>query len=183
MIPTYFVLIGLGVAIRTGPVIAVEQEYCFKESTEMGICLGKARRDSLNKYTTESMMRCLECGETVRGDESCDELKALNNLEDAPSGNDGDEVVDLNNIDWHESFCEQYTECVESYCPKQCHHAQARFMDCVVLELECDIRCKDWNIDNEMMGDRMFGINDSTKTNHCRTMLGLLGILAMRIAG
>lgn len=175
---------------RTGPelVIAVEhqsEEYCFNESTEMGICLGKARRDSLNKYTAESMMHCLECGETVRGDEqTCDDLKALNDIEDAPISN-GDEVVDLNNIDWHESFCEQYTECVEKYCPKQCHHAQARFMDCVVIELSCDIRCKDWtmNMDNEMMGGRIFGVNDSSNKNHGRTMLGILGMLAMRMAG
>ena len=195
-------LFGFGAAIlcRTGPevVVAVEhqvdynplhnEEYCYNESTEMGKCLGKERQNSLNKYTAESMMRCLECGETVRGDESCDELKALNDIEDAPSsglGEGGEGVVDLNNIDWHESFCEQYTECVELYCPKQCHHAQARFMDCVVIELSCDIRCKDWkmNMDSQMMGDRMIGMNNSSKRNHGQaTVLGILAVLA-RIAG
>ena len=59
-------------------------------------------------------------------------------------------------IDWNDSFCEQYNKCVEQNCPKQCWHEQDQWIQCLIIELDCDWRCEESEV--WLVGDRMIGM-------------------------
>ena len=112
-------------------------------------------------------MNCLECQSVnISGNETCDEMKAMNNLLEGPllegqSTGENSTVNNSSSINWHDSYCEDYSKCIKSNCPRQCFHEQALFMDCVIIELDCDLGCSsDWMPD-EMIGDRIIGRNSS----------------------
>merc|ERR1719293_535215 len=115
-------------------------EYCYTESYNLGRCLGKFQRES--PYTDESLMNCLECQSVnISGNETCDEMKAMNNLLEGPllegqSTGENSTVNNSSSINWHDSYCEDYSKCIKSNCPRQCFHEQALFMDCVIIELD-----------------------------------------------
>lgn len=90
----------------------------------------------------------MECSGHFNGDETCAELKALNDVEFGSTGTGED------SINWHESFCESYNMCVETNCPKQCLKEQDAWLQCLIIELDCDWRCagSDW------FGSRSIGI-------------------------
>ena len=133
-------------------------EYCYTESFNLGTCLGKHIKDD-----EAQILRCSECSGQFNGDETCDELKALNDISKphyitssknnsttANNMNSGDDIV------WHDSFCEQYNKCVEQNCPKQCWHEQDKWIKCLIIELDCDWRCKESEV--WLVGDRMIGM-------------------------
>ena len=109
-------------------------EYCFKETTNLGTCLGKQQEEQLD-YTDANILQCLECSGKFQGDETCEELKALNDVESGYS--DGTE----SSINWNESFCESYNICVDAFCPTRCLREQNAWLECLIIELDCDWRC------------------------------------------
>jgi hypothetical protein len=135
------------------------QEYCSNESTNLGICLGQKlfEGENDNQYTQQQLVKCTECsGMYYMGDESCLGLKALNDIRGTDTNNENnysntntdgatlattedDEAA--SSIDWHESFCMTYDNCVNTYCPSSCMHEQNAWVECMVLELDCDWRC------------------------------------------
>lgn len=132
-----------------------QDEYCYHESFNLGTCLGKQRIELLD-YPQEKLLRCTECSGTFGGDETCDELKALNDVGQGTS--DGgttagsinwDESFWAESINWDESFCEEYDRCVEENCPGQCRKEQDAWLECLIVELDCDWRCpgSTWAID------------------------------------
>jgi hypothetical protein len=131
------------------------QEYCYTESTNLGTCLGQYLFESEehinnHQYTQQQLVKCTECsGMYYMGDESCSGLKALNEVrgtdtDDDSSKNANDGVtaaIEVEIIDWHESFCVTYDNCVNTYCPASCIDEQNAWVECMVLELDCDWRC------------------------------------------
>ena len=117
-------------------------EYCHDESYNLGTCLGRQRLELID-YSQEMLVRCIECsgGTTLGGHETCDEIKALNDVGggggSGPLGGDGGATM----IDWDESFCESYDRCVAENCPDRCRREQDAFLECLVVELDCDWRC------------------------------------------
>mmetsp|Transcript_29908 Transcript_29908/g.51677 ORF Transcript_29908/g.51677 Transcript_29908/m.51677 type:complete len:194 (+) Transcript_29908:89-670(+) len=109
-------------------------EYCYNESFNLGTCLGKQQQDKLD-LTNAQIMQCMECSGNFHGDEtSCADLKALNDIELDGNGTGS-------SINWHESFCETYDVCVEKNCPQECLHEQDAWLECLIIELDCDWRC------------------------------------------
>ena len=116
----------------------VSYEYCYTESFNLGTCLGKHIKDD-----EAQILRCSECSGQFNGDETCDELKALNDISKSHyittnSKNNSSSTANINSvdgIDWEDSFCEQYNKCVEQNCPKQCWHEQDQWIQCFVIEL------------------------------------------------
>lgn len=121
------------------------------------------------------ILQCLECSGKFRGDETCEELKALNDVEevfgtkkisnsvttqdgntngDNNENNEGENNENEGNdnqiINWHESFCETYNICVQTNCPQVCHKEQEAWIECLIIELDCDWRCTPGS-DNIMM--------------------------------
>mmetsp|Transcript_13233 Transcript_13233/g.20004 ORF Transcript_13233/g.20004 Transcript_13233/m.20004 type:complete len:205 (-) Transcript_13233:342-956(-) len=109
-------------------------EYCYHESFNLGTCLGKAQQSS-HDSSNAHIIQCMECSGRFQGDETCNELKALNNV--GISHNASDRF----SIDWQEPFCETYDRCVERHCPKECWKEQDAWLECSILELNCDWRC------------------------------------------
>jgi hypothetical protein len=132
------------------------QEYCYTESTNLGTCLGQYLFESEehinnHQYTQQQLVKCNECsGMYYMGDESCSGLKALNEVrgtdtddDSSKNANDGTTATttEVETIDWHESFCVTYDNCVNTYCPASCIDEQNAWVECMVLELDCDWRC------------------------------------------
>lgn len=122
-------------------------EYCYNESFNLGTCLGKQKEEDEN-FSEAQLLRCTECSGTFNGDETCAELKALNDVAELPEK----DSTTVNQINWHDSFCETYNICVEENCPKKCWHEQDAWIQCLIIELDCDWRCShsDWA---EMIGE------------------------------
>ena len=131
-------------------------EYCYTESFNLGTCLGKHIKDEVQ------ILRCSECSGQFNGDETCEELKALNDISKPhyiTNSNNNSTATNMNSgdgIDWDDSFCEQYNKCVEENCPKQCWHEQDEWIQCPIIELDCDWRCKESEV--WLVGDRMIGM-------------------------
>lgn len=101
------------------------------------------------------ILQCLECSGKFRGDETCAELKALNDIALQIEPDDNVTAQEENNVvNWHESFCETYNICVETNCPKQCQREQDAWAECLVIELDCDWRCPGLS----MKGSRTVGM-------------------------
>lgn len=83
------------------------------------------------ELTTDIIVKCLECTGHFQGNETCQELKALNSI--------------TNDIDLAEEessgFCQTYNRCVEEYCPRECWKQQDEWLECAIVELNCDWRC------------------------------------------
>jgi len=133
-------------------------EYCYTESFNLGTCLGKHIKDD-----EAQILRCSECSGQFNGDETCSELKALNDISKPHiinSSKNDTTTANIDNsgdsIDWNDSFCEQYNKCVEQNCPKQCWHEQDKWIQCMIIELDCDWRCKESEV--WLVGDRMIGM-------------------------
>jgi len=115
-------------------------EYCYKESINLGTCVGEQvlqkNSDQLKFTPVDSQIeKCFECSGNFHGPvETCADLKALNDVERVSNGTDG-------SINWHESFCETYNICVEENCPKECLREQDEWIECLIIELDCDWRC------------------------------------------
>ena len=124
-------------------------EYCYKESFNLGTCLGRKQEESLD-VTEEQIVKCMECSGNFNGNESCEELKALNKPELGSNGTDS-------SINWNESFCETYNICVEENCPKECWREQDAWIECLVIELDCDWRCpgSSWLMNSRETGNGM----------------------------
>mmetsp|Transcript_23541 Transcript_23541/g.49701 ORF Transcript_23541/g.49701 Transcript_23541/m.49701 type:complete len:260 (+) Transcript_23541:257-1036(+) len=127
-------------------------EYCSKESTDLGTCLGKQQQYVHLDLTLEQIEKCLECSGNFTGNESCSELKALNYVDgDGETAVDGADVgvqvveVDGENNDVNAKkdagFCQTYNQCVEDNCPRECWPEQDRWLECLVIELDCDWTC------------------------------------------
>mmetsp|Transcript_6066 Transcript_6066/g.11668 ORF Transcript_6066/g.11668 Transcript_6066/m.11668 type:complete len:195 (-) Transcript_6066:362-946(-) len=123
-------------------------EYCYHESFNLGTCLGKAQQSSHDSSNAQ-IIQCMECSGRFQGDESCNELKALNIV--GRSHNASDRF----SIDWQESFCETYNTCVKKHCPKECWKEQNAWLECSILELNCDWRCPG----STWWGNRVTGFN------------------------
>jgi hypothetical protein len=118
-------------------------EYCYNESYNLGTCLGRQRLELID-YSQEKLVRCIDCSggtTTLGGHETCDDIKALNDVGGGGGGLLGGEKGDGATIDWDESFCESYDRCVAENCPDQCRWEQDSFLECLVVELDCDWRC------------------------------------------
>ena len=128
------------------------------------------------------ILQCLECSGKFRGDETCEELKALNDVEEAfetksnsvttqDGNNDGDDsegnTEGNNQINWHESFCETYNICVQTNCPQVCHKEQEAWIDCLIIELDCDWRCTSGS-DDRMEGAKMMYTYNSSGDGRVR---------------
>lgn len=127
-------------------------EYCYNESFNLGTCLGKQKEEDEN-FSEAQLLRCTECSGSFNGDETCAELKALNDVaEMLPEEESTNATTNSNQINWHDSFCETYNICVEENCPKKCWHEQDAWIQCLIIELDCDWRCQhsDWA---EMIGE------------------------------
>jgi len=120
----------------------------LSESFNLGTCLGKHIKDEAQ------ILRCSECSGQFNGDETCEELKALNDISKPHIINSKNNSGD--GIQWNDSFCEQYNKCVEQNCPKQCWHEQDKWIQCMIIELDCDWRCKESEV--WLVGDRMIGM-------------------------
>lgn len=152
-------------------------EYCETESFNLGICLGKHI-----KHDEAQILRCSECSGQFNGDETCSELKALNDISKPHifNSNNNSTTTNMNSsggIDWNDSFCEQYNKCVEESCPSQCWHEQDKWIQCLVIELDCDWRCKDSEV--WLVGDRMVGMLGNGEVGRRRIVnsLALCGIV------
>lgn len=112
----------------------VPTEYCYNESFNLGICLERQRHELIN-YSQKELDLCTECtGDIEEGDfDACDELKSLNNVRNV-NATEG-------MIDWDETFCVSYDRCVMENCPHQCEKEQTAWLECLILELNCDWRC------------------------------------------
>ena len=159
-------------------------EYCYNESFNLGTCLGKQKEEDEN-FSEAQLLRCTECSGTFNGDETCAELKALNDVaEMLPEEESTNATTNSNQINWHDSFCETYNICVEENCPKKCWHEQDAWIQCLIIELDCDWRCQhsDWA---EMIGEggRYSGmmLGNSGGAGFRQTIIG--GILSLILCG
>lgn len=123
-------------------------EYCYNESYNLGTCLGKQRLELLD-YSQEKLVRCTECSGNFDGYDTCDELKALNDVDGGLGLGDGGTSSAMTTavIDWDESSCEAYDRCVKENCPEQCRGEQDAWLECLVVQLDCDWRCPEWGED------------------------------------
>eukprot|EP00571_Detonula_confervacea_P016646 CAMPEP_0172310294 /NCGR_PEP_ID=MMETSP1058-20130122/11406_1 /TAXON_ID=83371 /ORGANISM="Detonula confervacea, Strain CCMP 353" /LENGTH=187 /DNA_ID=CAMNT_0013023087 /DNA_START=90 /DNA_END=653 /DNA_ORIENTATION=- len=110
-------------------------EYCYNESFNLGTCLGKQQHEQVD-VTEQQILQCTECSGNFNGGETCEELIALNDIENGANNGTKD------SINWHDSFCETYNICVEENCPRQCWKEQDAWLQCLVIELDCDWRCE-----------------------------------------
>lgn len=146
-------------------------EYCYRESVNIGLCLGRHREQELadgrggnGEDGDARIVKCLECSGSFQGDETCDELKAYNNLASSPPDDNpattaaagGAGGAQSDDIQWGDSFCEQYEVCVEENCPKECMREQDAWIECLILELDCDWRCEPGS---SFAGDRTMGLS------------------------
>ncbi|KAL3794489.1 hypothetical protein HJC23_013962 [Cyclotella cryptica] len=130
-----------------------DREYCYHESNELGLCLGRQYNDyGLKDYTLlilvetlsfsipiyhltdDLIFDCIQCSGPYRGDETCSELKALNNSTSNTTVliGEGEKL----------SFCQTYNYCVQTKCPPQCWKEHVRWLECAMVELDCDLGCQ-----------------------------------------
>ena len=158
-----------------------DNEYCYNESNNLGICLGKYKREHPGGSVDAQIIQCTECSGNFFGDETCDELKTLNDIAirvDNDTSNSGtssggdsgsssvtdnpdDSTTTSTTINWNESFCETYNRCVQTNCPQRCWHEQEEWIQCLVIELDCDWRCmegEEWLMMGNSAENRLTGM-------------------------
>jgi len=186
-----------------------DNEYCYNESNNLGICLGKYKREHPGDAggIDAQIIQCTECSGNFFGDETCDELKTLNDIairvdndssnSGTSSGSDSGSSVTNNpdsttstTINWNESFCETYNRCVQTNCPQKCWHEQEEWIQCLVIELDCDWRCmegEEWlmmgnSVENRLtdgMKGMMLGSNSAGCFRRGSGGSSMLGIIMM----
>ena len=66
-------------------------EYCYNESHNLGTCLGRQRLVLID-YSQEKLARCIDCSggtTTLGGNETCNDIKALNDVGGGGGGGGG----------------------------------------------------------------------------------------------
>lgn len=76
------------------------------------------------------------------------------------------------------SFCETYNNCVKTSCPPACWKEHVRWLECVIIELDCDLGCESVELGHGFVGEEfVFGLSNSAfiKTGAVWIVMGLLG--------
>ena len=76
------------------------------------------------------------------------------------------------------SFCETYNNCVKTNCPPTCWKEHVRWLECVIIELDCDLGCESVELGHGFVGEE-FMWNDHSQgvqlNGTTSIMLGLVG--------
>ena len=144
--------------------------------------LMKQQQETTLDFTNEILYNCIQCSGPYRGDETCEELKQLHNTTSpaVQSVNVLTGETEENTGGDKLSFCESYNNCVRSNCPPLCWKEHVRWLECVIIELDCDLGCESVELGHGFVGEEfILGVtnSDRKRSGAAEISFGFFGLL------
>jgi hypothetical protein len=139
-----------------------------------------SKQQTLLDFTDEILYNCIQCSGSYHVGQSCSELKSLHNSTTTTEESTNVLTGEMMTITGGDSlsFCETFNNCVRTKCPPACWRAHVKWLECAIVELDCDLGCQSVELGHGFVGEEfILGVGNAamTRSGAAGILMGLFG--------